>query len=379
LDFGPSGCLWLLFGDAWSAVQDDDGSIEPKVFKDDTALTPPYNVHRPFNADPVAIAPPNVTAETLDETFELSFFRARDGGYATLEIPGVSLLTDKVPTGAINTPGGVYIFATGKPFHVGGHASGDDPQRSWVTRWRDLTSLKTDPPCEFSQGPFANYLCPVVGGVNGTPAHPTEGKVVWLWGTTFPNRQSSVRLAYVPLEQIGDRGAWRFFAGTSRFDKPKWHADEWRAAPLPGFETRDVGEFSVAWVESLGLWLLLYNCPNPRGILCRWAQKPWGPWAPGIIVFDPRGDNGYQHFIHEPGHDMLNDPGHDYIGGEYAPIIIPRYTKVSRRTTTIRYTMSTWNPYAVVIMESELRLRGWFTFFVRRFQQALNRAVGWSR
>jgi hypothetical protein len=71
---------------------------------------------------------------------------------------------------------------------------------------------------------------------------------------------------------------------------------------------------------------MLYANPDPRGILCRWASKPWGPWSKGIIIFEPWQDNGYEHFMHFPGandpnQDRLSDPGReDQPGGEYAPI-----------------------------------------------------------
>jgi hypothetical protein len=88
--------------------------------------------------------------------------------------------------------------------------------------------MKTEPPYEFSKGHFANYLVPVVGGVavTGVPGHPTDGEVVWLWGTGFPNRESSVRLAYVPLGEVGNRSAWRFFSGIYGGGGPVWDPDE---------------------------------------------------------------------------------------------------------------------------------------------------------
>jgi hypothetical protein len=101
---------------------------------------------------------------------------------------------------------------------------------------------------------------------------------------------------------------------------------------------------------------MLYASPDPRGILCRWAPSPWGPWAEGIIIFDPWKDNGYGHFMHNPGFDDVSDLNRSDWGGEYAPIIIPRYTLGSDTSTKIRYVMSTWNPYTAVIMESELHL-----------------------
>jgi hypothetical protein len=172
LDVGPRE-LSFLFGDAWTAEgKRGDKDLAPAVYKDNDseALKLPYNSNHPFNADPVGLAPPDVTAENLDETFELDFRMGSepeaDGGpgYGTLEIPGVSLLTAKVPTGAINTPSGAYVFATGKSFHPGGNPGGDGIQCSWVARWAiPRITLKTEPPYLFSAGRFANYLVPVVG------------------------------------------------------------------------------------------------------------------------------------------------------------------------------------------------------------------------
>ena len=406
LDFGPGRELWFLFGDAWSATVKPVSDhlkvplLEPALYDDSEALRHPYNRDHPFNADPVGRAEASVTAKNLDGAFQLNFFAATKPGqsqeYATLEIPGVNLLTEQVPTGAINTPSGVYVFATGKPFHEGDDPKKKVPQCSWVALWSDLTSLRTEPPYLFSEGRFANYLVPVVGGVNDgtrTPGHPEKGAVVWLWGTGFPNRQSSVRLAYVPLGEIGDskeigdvkqrlRGeAWRFFHGSN--GAVSWVAQESRATPV--FNCPCVGEFSVAWNKHLGLWLMLYACADPRGILCRWAADPWGPWSEGVIIFEPWEDNGYKHFIHSPEPTNPNEDGQSDLGretdagGEYAPIMIPRYTLGSRGFTKIRYTMSTWNPYTVVMMESELRLRreGIFGIVAQAFENALERVLSW--
>jgi hypothetical protein len=86
----------------------------------------------------------------------------------------------------------------------------------------------------------------------------------------------------------------------------------------------------------------------------------------------------------DPNPDGLSDPGREGDpGGEYAPIIIPRYTLGSRRFTKIRYTMSTWNPYTVVIMESELWRRSLFeqllVIVTGVWQNTVGRVLGWTR
>jgi len=370
LDRGRGEDLYFLFGDAWT----DDGHGNPAIFEPDphnpdpdaNARRPPYDRGPPYNADPIGKAPREATAESIRRNprdYELDFFRVGDR-YATLEVPGVNLLTNKVPTGGVSTPGGDYVFVTGPPFPP---RPQDNAARSWVARWSDRSQTKLEPPYEFSTGHFANFLAPVAGyGAGAPPGHPTEGAVVWLWGTGYPNRESSVRLAYAPLRGINDRNSWQFFSGTSFMGQPRWSPDETHAARL--FESSSVGEFSVAWNEPLGKWLMLYACPDPRGILCRWADDPWGPWSSGTIIFDPWLDHGYGHFMHVPDGDYhvsgdqppdnhLSDltRQHDW-GGEYAPLMVPRYALGSHGKTTIRYTMSLWNPYTVVLMETQLRL-----------------------
>jgi hypothetical protein len=42
-------------------------------------------------------------------------------------------------------------------------------------------------------------------------------------------------------------------------------------------------------------------------------------------------------------------------GGEYAPYVVERWTKVNGSELDLYYVMSTWNPYVVVLMKSRLR------------------------
>jgi hypothetical protein len=54
----------------------------------------------------------------------------------------------------------------------------------------------------------------------------------------------------------------------------------------------------------------------------------------------------------------VSDPGHDNDwGGEYGPYIISRFTTGGNGACRIYYTMSTWNPYQVVVMQTDLALK----------------------
>ena len=57
----------------------------------------------------------------------------------------------------------------------------------------------------------------------------------------------------------------------------------------------------------------------------------------------------------KPACDAVADPGRDAEwGGEYGPYLIESLTESHDRGATIRFAMSTWNPYETVLMESEL-------------------------
>jgi hypothetical protein len=117
-------------------------------------------------------------------------------------------------------------------------------------------------------------------------------------------------------------------------------------------------ELSVTWSSNLRQWLMLYNCGNPNGVIARVADKPWGPWSELSVIFDPATDAGSCYFIRGnsdcgPAIDPFS-PANGGPGAVYAPYVIPRFTRGGAGTTTIYYTLSTWNPYQVSLMRSTL-------------------------
>jgi hypothetical protein len=50
-----------------------------------------------------------------------------------------------------------------------------------------------------------------------------------------------------------------------------------------------------------------------------------------------------------------NDPSTSR-GGAFAPQMIQRFTEINGDTLKIFYDLSTWNPYAVVLMESDFQI-----------------------
>jgi hypothetical protein len=212
---------------------------------------------------------------------------------------------------------------------------------------------------DVSTDKFINVV-PVIVDNSTIPGLPeTTGRGLLVWGSG-DYRRSNPYLAYVPLDSVEDRLAWLFYTGLDPdTGAPIWSVHEADATAL--FNHPCLGEFSAAWMESLGKWVMFYNCILPRGITMRTADTPWGPWSDGEVIFDPWDDGGYCNFMHvsyqDRNCDSVQDPGRDdEWAGEYGPYIIPGLTDTNDDATTVYFVMSTWNPYAVMLMKTDLAL-----------------------
>ena len=110
------------------------------------------------------------------------------------------------------------------------------------------------------------------------------------------------------------------------------------------------------------------RAPAPSGILFSYSKTPWGPWSEPQLIFNPMRDGALGKFIHNPqavpddglagpviGKGQAN-PG-AVRGGDYAPYVVERWTKVQGSELSIYYVLSTWNPYVVVLMKSRLHVQ----------------------
>lgn len=228
-------------------------------------------------------------------------------------------------------------------------AQGNDPTD--LVALYDVARLDQD-------GKFINVACVTVE--QGMADLPFDGPALLVWGSGR-YRDSDVYLASMPLNAIENPAAWHFFMGVGPNSRPLWNSDQRLAERL--FNQRQVGELSVAWIEPLGVWLMLYNAGTPRGINARAATSPWGPWSDPFVLFDPGWPGvGYGHFMHvKDGNDPMSDPGREHeSGGEYGPYLIHRYTRAlgnpapGQRQAQIYYVLSTWNPYNTVLMTTTI-------------------------
>lgn len=198
-----------------------------------------------------------------------------------------------------------------------------------------------------------------------------DGDVLLLWGTGS-YRASEVRLAMldataldllaglrrpVPTEELG----LRYWDGTG------WADSEEQAAPL--FRPGALGELSVRWVPEAGKYALLAAAgpedPIGAAVTLRWAERPWGPWTPRLRLLDWVADgmsaDPFTRFIKATSDDEVGDSVFRIqarsTGGAYAPYLFD--ARRDGDDLVLRYTLSTWNPYQVVLMEHRLAPGEW--------------------
>lgn len=293
---------------------------------------------RPEDEDTLAFS----SDEDLSDGLDLSFYRRDDGRFAPLRIPGISLGGFEVPMEGISLGQSMLVYATTDhtPEKVMGRsvvAQSTDDGRTFQLLY------------ELSQQHFINV------SVVRPPAGDSQ-EHLFLFGSG-DYRKSNVYLARQPASEATRRDSLRFFAGLDRDEQPRWSRREADSQPL--FNHPVVGELSASWNPFLEAWVLLYNSPQPRGIVMRTAKQPWGPWSDPQVVFDPWQDEGYCHFIHASWDrqkcDHVHDPGREQVwGGEYGPYQFEHFATGVADSSTIYFTLSTWNPYTVVLMRAKI-------------------------
>lgn len=306
--FEHKGRLYFLFGDTWGRPGDRDALAWTK------------------SADP--------------EKIILDFHKADDGKWLPLTVPGIKQGAFEIPSGGVSIADAMYVVFTTD------HSAKKVMGRSVIARSHD-DGRTFKLLYELSRDKFINV------------SFWSADRWLYIYGSG-DYRKSSVCLARVKPADIGDRSKLQYFGGPDADGKPQWLPKEADAVPL--FRHDVIGEFSVAYLAPVKRYVMLYNSEKPRGIIMRSAETPWGPWSEGTVVFEPWRDKGYGHFIHissknKDKSDALSDlERENEWGAEYGPYMIARFTSGSDGQCRIYYTMSTWNPYQVVVMRSDLKL-----------------------
>jgi hypothetical protein len=208
----------------------------------------------------------------------------------------------------------------------------------------------------FSDRHFINVSTQLVGGD------------LLIWGTG-PYRASEPRLAMLDgeaLARLNGKGTVPFPStlGVRYWDGAGWSQREEDAAPL--LTPAALGELSVRWVPAASAFLMLAGSgpedPIGPAITLRVAANPWGPWSPRLRLLDwvatgMSHADPFTRFIKAAGEgDPVGDrifPGQaDGTGAAYAPYLFD--ARRDGDDLVLRYTLSTWNPYQVVLMQHRL-------------------------
>lgn len=276
----------------------------------------------------------------------LSFHKDEESLFRPLELPGISSGAFEVPSYGISIDGMMYVVFTTD------HSTAQTMGRSVLGRSKD-DGKTFERVFDLSTTHFINVA--MERATSKVHTGLPHKDCVFVFGSGR-YRASNARLAYAPSESFDELESWMYFAGWID-GKPRWEPDETLSIDL--FDHPVIGELSVAWIAPLERWVMLYNSSAPRGIVMRTARDAWGPWSEPEVVFDPWLDKGYAQFMHVDWKTSRMDEFHDAKqpnrgGGEYGPYLIPRFTTGDANRCSLVFTMSTWNPYQVVLMTTDV-------------------------
>jgi hypothetical protein len=316
-----------------------------------------------------SIATADIGADAMDpgRGVKLDFLTQSPGLYLAVQPPGISMGPFEVPRAGISLNNQMYVVVDTN------HSEEWQTDRSVLTRVSfPVTPTAFRPLRTISQRPDGKFLKMSLRlQPEEIPGLPDGGPFVLIWGTG-QYRHSDVFLSIVPAAQFEGGQGSMYYAGVDANGSPRWQPSASAATAVVTNGT--LGDVSVIWCGDLKLWLMTYDSRAPAiaGILFSYSTTPWGPWSPPQLLFNARNDGALGRFIHDPGiapDDGLAGPvigkgqsnPAQVHGGAYAPYMIERWTRVRRRSADdaeleIYYVLSTWNPYVVVLMTSELRI-----------------------
>jgi hypothetical protein len=217
-----------------------------------------------------------------------------------------------------------------------------------------------------------------------------EHGYVYMWGTEggANNEHSPVYLARIRAANIATgKGIeyWHKSASTAGFV----HRPQKAATPLfTDHPEPCMAQLGIEYNYYLDKWIMLYHCKeklppagHPNGIFMRTATHPWGPWSAPTTIFNPEPDpatrSGYCYFIYLPEKPIAADPAasppcptgspneeladsQKLLGSYYGPYFVAGWTTGTpptpgeRASTTIYYTLDTFDPYGQLIMRSTI-------------------------
>ncbi|HEX4355219.1 MAG TPA: hypothetical protein VHZ95_19945 [Polyangiales bacterium] len=235
-----------------------------------------------------------------------------------------------------------------------------------------------------------------------TGSGPREKAMLWgrPWFVGVGSRHHDARLyfSYFDMPTFSASGQFtpsaHYFTGVVD-GVPQFSPAQIDAKPLdlstagadPSSEPWDiVGQHCVAYIDALKKWLLFYGgdltelplsvMQGPEtsavqhdpeaAIHVRFADQPWGPWSPPQQVLRGTMTTGSASALPSAPQGILRRPdctasscaphesfyGADEMGFFYAPNVIDEWTRATDDGVDIYWSVSTWDPYQVVLMKT---------------------------
>jgi len=386
--FENNGELIMMFGDTIGATSGQSMYIGFLNSFD-------WNAH-----DPIAKS----TTLHAEDGLLLNFFLSGSHGLEVAPPPQpngtpIDMGAYNVPDGGIYLNGQTYIrVKTGQVMDSDGNTDGSNDYAVLV-KFNETTQTFTSGRT-MSALPAGHFVTAAMyeatTGLLGSPAPVLPGPDVVMFGLG-PYRASNVYLSVISASEFesgvdpSGNSATRYFTGMSN-GQPTWSTAESASVPVvtdvdPANPT--IGNLSAFYSPQLGLWLMAYDggrgSETTVGTYFTYAPQPWGPWSAPQRIFNDCRDKALGNFIFYyyataagnscptampagvtsapnsagpagPTISPSNNDPQTTRGGGYAPQMVQRFTEISGNTLKIFYTLSTWNPYAVVLLESDFTI-----------------------
>jgi hypothetical protein len=352
--------LYFFFGDVtlpFAIFADPDPAGprpgEPFTYHDPVADPDQYP---PWDGDLVALTDATrlepdgfpITAVTRHGTMSASQVPAQHIYHPfTVERLG-PLVTVETPTGAFSYGGRCYVFVV-----IGGW-----PAVAYLT-----SSHRPDAPIAFKlHGVFSGgesaesksmQVAPWVvrnGEHPGLPSTTGDGVVLISHGSGRKH-PDGMFLAWMPLSQeLGpDRRSMLYYAGRGPAGSVKWSPDEAEALhlflpPPPGYTS-----VSLGWLAGPKRWVLLYSLDRDgnQGPIVGRLSRDLFLWSDEVRLFDPVRDV-----------ELKAQFPWQAKSAAYGAFLLDRFHKwhPAGSTMTLTYLMSTFRPYQVHVMQSDIMI-----------------------
>jgi hypothetical protein len=132
------------------------------------------------------------------------------------------------------------------------------------------------------QGPDDTLMFPPdQGKVWGGGQMLIQGDTLWAWGGCTADNVCSV--AKVPVAQLQNRLAWRYYAGKTRAGLPIWSKSPDDSVLMGEIDGAAGG--TVQWVPALHGYLNTYMAGISGVAVYQTSPTPWGPWTTPQTMF----------------------------------------------------------------------------------------------